>query len=66
MKHLLSTLLLILAALGMNANTVALENVEVKSATVSQKGGQWFLNLDLDISNLKLGRDRQIALVPVL
>ena len=55
-----------MAALGMNANTVALENVEVKSATVSQKGGQWFLNLDLDISNLKLGRDRQIALVPVL
>lgn len=66
MKHILSILTILLGACGVNAQTVADGNADVKSVTVSQKSGQWFLNLDLDLSAHKLSRDKQVSIVPVI
>lgn len=66
MKQLLSILIVLLAAFGGNAQSVARGNVDLNSVTVSQKAGEWFLNLDLDLSKLKLSRDKQITIVPVI
>ncbi len=65
-KTLLTALLLCLTLLPAVAVEIVNGQIPVTRLDVARNGDRMLLDMDLDVSALKLGRDRQITITPVL